>query len=262
MSLYIVIPIIVTLLVALVGYVSIAQYLEKKRAQQQRLLMTLKTRHRNITHMLNSFPPHFLPQELTRLVYAALIDICEQLQPLEPDNSQHPDEIIHINSKLSALDKTKAGQRIILDSPQQMKDIRQHLQALQHFIGQQEVLKVIDKDQTADYMEQVNALNFQLLIDEFIHQAKVAQQSGKLSPAIHYYNLARTQLQAENASQVYDLQIADLDLVITKLETDLANNPEAAPEPAKNNEGLNREWDEFNKMTQLENSWQKKQAYD
>lgn len=262
MTVYLVVPIIIALIAALIVYVSIAQYLEKKRAQQQRLLMTLKTRHRNITHMLNNFPPYYLPPELTRLVYTALIDICQQLQEIEPENNQNPDEIVHLNLKLDAMDKTKLGQRVTLDSPQQIKDIRQHLQTLQHFVSQQEVLKVIDKDQTADYMEQVNALNFQLLIDEFIHQAKVAQQSGKLTPAIHYYNLAKTQLQAENKNQAYDLQLEQLDIVINKLEADLANSPEAAADPVKNNEALSKEWDAFKKTTELESSWQKKQAYD
>ena len=262
MSAYIVVPMIIALLVALISYVCLAQYLEKKRALQQRLLMTLKTRHRNITHMLSSFPPNFLPNELASLVYTALIDICQQLQTIEPENSQNPDEIVHLNIKLDALLTAKASQRVVPDSPQQMKDIRQHLQTLQHFVNQQEVLKAIDKDQAADYLEQVNALNFQVLIDEFIHQAKVAQQSGKLSPAIHYYNLAKTQLQAENKNQMYDEQLEQLDLVISKLESDLASSPEAAADPVKNNEALNKEWDSFNKMKELENSWQKKQAYD
>lgn len=262
MSVYIIAPIIVVLLIALVGYVFTAQYLEKKRAQQQRLLMTLKTRYRNITHMVSGFPPYFLPGELISLIYATLIDICQQLKEMEPDNNQHADEIQHLNNKLEGINKNHTGKRVILDSPQQMKEVRHNLQGLQHFVAQQEVLKTIDKSQSADYMEQINALNFQMTIDEFIHQAKIAQQTGKLTTAIHYFNLAKTQLEAENANLTYDHQIAQLDEIISQLEAEVASNAAATVDPIASNSTLNKEWEAFEKLSDSESSWQKKQAYD
>ena len=129
-----IVAIIIVLLMALAAYAFISQSIEKKRVQRQRVLMALKTKHRNFVHMINGFPPNFLTADLLGLIYRALIDTCEQLSKIEPKEQHHVDDITLYTNQLGALPKTNPAQRPRIENPQIMKDIRQHLHELQHFL--------------------------------------------------------------------------------------------------------------------------------
>lgn len=252
MSIYVVIPIAV-LIIALICYVFISQHLEKQRAQKMRMIMGLKTKYRNMSHMVSGFPPHFLSNELMSLAYRSLLDTCESLHNIEPNNIEYTDEITRINNQLSALSKSAPPQRVLLKDQQQMKEVRQHLQDLQDFVQAQP----ISKPQAKTYLDQIHKITFQMTIDEFIHQAKVAQQGDQLRLAIHYFGLARKQLIDENSTHTYDKQIAQLDAVIEKIEVEASKRPETPAEPVG---AVSKEWEDFNKKP--DTSWQKKHAYD
>jgi hypothetical protein len=242
---------------ALASYVFISQSIEKKRVQRQRALMTLQTKRRNFMHMISGFPPGFLTSDLLGLVYRALIDTCEQLRVLEPKSPQHQDDVTLFTNQLAALPKNAAAQRVRMDNPQQMKDVRQNLQELQRFVIQQEAIRVINKVQADSYVDQIKRVNLQMGVDSYIYLAKQAQQIGKLKLALHYFGLARKLLVGENTGRAYDKQIGQLDVLISKLEeqTQTHKEPEAAePDPAASQ----KEWDSFNP----EDSWKKKQMYD
>jgi hypothetical protein len=260
MSIFIVV-IIVVLLIALAAYAFISQAIEKKRVQKQRILMTLKTKQRNFVHLINGFPPNFLTTDLLSLIYRALIDTCEQLSKIEPKEQRHQDDITLYTNQLDALPKNTVAQRARVENPQAMKDIRQHLQELQHFLVQQESIKAINKVQFSAYIDQIKRLALQMSVDAYLYHAKQAQQAGKLRLAIHYFGLARKLLTTENASRAYDKQIAQLDAIISKLEekAQINGEPEVAAQNASSDEPADKEWDNFKTP---EDAWKKKQIYD
>lgn len=260
MSIYIVISIIV-LLCTLACYAFISQSIEKRRVQKQRILMTLKTRQRNFVHLINGFPPNFLTHDLLGLIYRALIDTCEQLSKIEPKDPRHLDDVTLYTNQLDALPKNNTVQRARIDNPQTMRDIRQHLQELQHFLAQQEASKTINKVQFTTYIDQINRLALQMSVDAYLLQAKQAQQIGKLRLAIHFFLLAKKMLSGENATRTYDKQIAQLDGIIAKLE-EKAQIKGEAPETthsAPPNDTSSKEWENF---TPADDKWKKKQIYD
>jgi len=258
MSIFIV-AIIFALLLALAGYAFITQSIEKKRIQKQRILTTLKTKQRNFVHLINGFPPNFLGSDLLALIYRALIDVCEQLNKIEPKDPRHQDDVTLYTNQLDALPKNSQAQRVRVEAPQAMKEIRQHLQELQNFLVQQEATKVINKVQFVAYVDQIKRLILQMSVDAYLYQGKQAQQVGKLRLAIHFFTLAKKLLAAENASRAYDKQIAQLDGILIKLEekvqlsatTESANSAEASS-ATKETIGEHRP----------EDSWKKKQMYD
>jgi hypothetical protein len=270
MSIYIVSGIIL-LLVLLASYAFISQAIERRRIHRQRLLTALKVRQRNFRHMLTGFPPHFLSNDLIGLVYRALIDTCDQLNKLEPDDPAHAADIQQFTNQLNALKQDTANRKVRLESQDQIKDIRQHLQELYRFVAQQEALKAISKVQAAAFTDQIKRLALQSSVDGYIAQAKLAQQQGKVRLAIHHYGLARKLLLPENASHIYDKQIAQLSSVISKLEEaaiNAKNNAsieddktakDEAPSTSKPTDGLNKEWEKFGGD---EDEWKKKQLYD
>jgi len=257
MSIYIVVSIL-ALIIALASYIFISQSIEKKRVQRQRVHMALQTKRRNFMHMINGFPPGFLTSDLLSLIYRALIDSCEQLRVLAPKDQQYQDDVTLFTNQMAALPKNAAAQRVRLDNPQQMKDVRQNLQELQRFVIQQESLKVINKVQADSYIDQIKRVNLQMGVDSYIYLAKQAQQIGKLKLALHYFGLAKKLLAGENASRAYDKQIGQLDVLISKLEeqAQIHKEPEAAEhDPAT----AEKEWENF---AAPEDSWKKKQIYD
>ncbi len=251
---------IVVLLSALACYAFISQSIEKKRIQKQRILMTLKTKQRNLIHLINGFPANFLTGELLSLIYRALIDACEQLSKIEPKEPRHLDDITLYTNQLGALPKNNTAQRPRVDNPQAMKEIRQHLQELQHFLAQQEALKIINKVQLGAYTDQVKRLSLQMAVDAYIYHAKLAQQAGKLRLAIHYFSLAKKLLIAENATRVYDKQIAQLDDITNKLEEKAQLTGDTSATAATSNDPAGNQWDKFTQ--QDSDAWKKKQIYD
>lgn len=260
MPIYIVV-IIIALLSALACYAYISQSIEKRRVQKQRILMTLKTKHRNFVHLINGFPPHFLTNDLSGLMYRSLINTCEQLSIVEPKDPRHLDDVTLYTNQLDILSKNNTAQRARVDNPQIMKDLKQHLQELQHFLVQQEALKVISKVQFVAYIDQIKRLALQMSVDAYLHQAKQAQQIGKLRLAIHFFKLAKKLLSAENSARTYDKQIVQLDGIVEKLEAKANLNGEAheAPQAAKLNDSAAKEWDSF---APPDDKWKKKRIYD
>jgi hypothetical protein len=261
MSLYIVIALIV-LLSTLACYAFISQAIEKKRIQKQRILMTLKTKQRNFLHLINGFPPNFLTNDLIALIYRALIDTCEQLSKIENKDPRHLEDVTLYTNQLGALPKNNTVQRARVDNPQAMKDIRQHLQELQHFLTQQEALKAINKVQLVAYIDQINRLALQMSVDAYLFQAKQAQQIGKIRLAIHFFLLAKKLLIAENATRGFDKQIAQLSGIIEKLEEKAQTNSEGAPATAQHSalsDPTAKEWENF---APTDDKWKKKQIYD
>jgi hypothetical protein len=190
MSIFIVVTIIV-LLFALAGYAFISQSIEKKRVQRQRILMALKTKHRNLIYLINGFPPNFLTVDLLGLIYRAVIETSEQLSKIEPKEQRHLEDITLYTNHLGALPKNSPAQRPRIENPQVMKEIRQHLQEVQHFLVQQEAAKLINKVQLGAYIDQIKRLSLQMSVDAYLYYAKQAQQAGKLRLAIHYFMLAK-----------------------------------------------------------------------
>lgn len=260
MSIYIVSGIVV-LIIILVSYAFISHSLEKRRVQRQRLLAALKLRERNFKYMVTGLPPHFLSHDLNTLVYRALIETCEQLGKLDPKDPNHQEDASLFAAQLNAIKQGPDKQRIRLENPAQIKEVRQHLQELYRFVAQQEARRQINDVQAAAYGDQIKRLVLQISVDGYVVQAKQAQQLGKLRLAIHFFMLARKLFTSANANHTYDNQIAQLQATIAKLEEAAGQKaPEAETESSDEKPDatvVNKEWEQFG-----DDEWKKKQVYD
>lgn len=223
--------------------------------------MALKTKQRNLIHMLGGFPAGFLSPELMGVVYRALIDTVEQLAKIEPNDGRHRDDITLYSNQLAALPKqNSAAPRPRLDNPQQMKDVKNHLKDLETFITQQEQAKAISKVQSDSFIDQLKRLSLQMGVDAYLYHAKVAQQAGKWRLAIHYFGLAKKMLVSENASRAFDKQITQISSVIVKLEEKAQITPES--EQIKSNDPSAQTAKEWEKFGTPDDAWKKKNIYD
>ncbi len=265
MSVY-VIAAIFLLLTLLAGYLFISHSIEKRKVQRQRLVTALRARRNSFRDLATGFPAGFLSNDLTSLLYRALIDCCEQLTVLEPKDHTHSEQLTLYSNLLSAIKENTQQARVRLDNPQQIKEAHGLLQELYKFVMQQSALKQINQVQTDAYTDQINRMLLQMSVDGHVFNARQAQQAGKIKLAIHFYTLGRKALAAENASHTFDKQIAQLDGVIAKLQEKLDSAGEAAPAtegPAATGKAAapdsSKEWKQFDE----ENAkWKKKQIYD
>lgn len=258
-----VIAAIFLVLTLLAGYLFLSHSIEKRRAQRQRLLVALRARRNSFRDLATGFPAGFLSNDLLSLLYRALIECCEQLARLEPDEHNHTEQMTLYTNLLSSLKENTQQSRARLENPQQIKEAHSLLQELYKFVMQQAALNQINPVQTAAYTDQINRILLQMSVDGHIFNARQAQQAGKIKLAIHFYQLGRKALAAENASHTFDKQIAQLDTVIAKLHEKAENPPTeaaAASQPGHTQDPApSKEWKQFDEEN---DKWKKKQIYD
>ncbi len=250
------------LLLLVAGYMFLSHSLEKRRVRRQRLITALKARRNSFKDLTTGFPTGFLPKDLSNFLYRSLMETCEQLALLEPQDPQYHEQATFYNSQIAANQQVDATQRIRLDNPQQIREARHLLQELHKFIDIQIKASQISQVQAGVYLDQINRLVLQMGVDSHVFNARQAQQAGKNRLAIHHYNLARKLLKTENSSQNFEKQISQLDAVILKLEEKAREVGELASpssEEQGDQAGVNKEWEAFDKEGK---DWKKKQIYD
>jgi len=248
-------------LIILVSYAFISHTLKQRRIQRQRLISALKVRERNFKYMVTGFPPSFLPYDLAALVYRALIDTCDELTRLSPDNAVYKTDTGLYRTELNSLQKTEAT-RVRLENPAQIKEVRQHLQELHRFILAQEASRQLNPVQASVLNDQIKRLSLQTAIDGYMLQARQAQQVGKHRLAIHHLLLAKKALEAENTGHQYDKQIGKIATAIQGLEQKASPHSsvddESISESAEGTPVISKEWEQF----ETDETWKKKQIYD
>lgn len=261
-SIYITIGII-AFIGLLACYAFISQTLEKKRQQKQRLLAALKARARNFKYIITGFPTDFLPKELNVLVHRCLVEVCEQLAQLEPNDGSYLQDLQLYNAQMDELKrKPKPSKRVKLENAQQIKDVKRALEELHKFTVQLETRGRINESQLKAYGAQIKKLVLQISVDAYLINAKQSHTAGKLRLALHYYTLAKKLLVRENGDGAFNAQIEKMTVVITNITAELAlDEPEyeATPDQAALNAEASEEWSSFDKS---DADWKKKNVYD
>ena len=254
---------IIALIATLVCYAFIAQSLEKKRKQKQRLLAALKARSRNFKYIISGFPTDFLPKELNILVYRSLVEACEQLSQIDCNDASHLQDLQLYSGQLEELKrKNKPNKQVKINNPQQIKDVKRALEELNKFIIQQEARGNIDQNQLKIYNHLIKKLVLQISVDSYLINAKQSHKAGKLRLAVHYYILAHKLLGRENPDGSFNKQIQQLADMIKKLQEQLhKDEPEyqETEEQAALKAEASSEW---NSLDKKDDDWKKKNVYD
>lgn len=254
---------IIVLLAALLCYAFIAQTVNQKRQQRERLLQAMRTRARNFKFMLSGFPAGFLPKELTLLVQRSLIDVLETLTKLEPKNSAHADDLLAVTQQVSETQRATANPQHpgSIDNPQQVREVKACLEELYKFVFYLEGKRRMSRQQADGYRALIKQLVLQLTVDSYVLHGRVARDKNKLRLALHYFDLALKLMARERNSGLFDKRIAQLQTLVAELNAKQASEGQEAV-TAQTNDGestISEEWDEFEKE---EKGWKKKQIYD
>ncbi|WNO09930.1 hypothetical protein [Teredinibacter sp. KSP-S5-2] len=255
---------IIVLLAALVCYAFISQTIKTKREQRYRLLQALKVRNRNFKFMLNGFPTGFLPKELTLLVQRSLIDVCEQLSRLEPNDKGHVEDLQTASAQMAETQRqTTVLQRAPLESHQQIKEVKMCLEELYRFIFVLERKSSIPKKSADVYRNMIKQLVVDVTVSSYELNGRAAQQAGKLKLAAHYYSTGLNLLLRQGKSGIHDQKIQQLKALLDQINKEISLTESAdgiPPEEAAERAALEGQWDKFSQGE--ESLWKKKQVYD
>ena len=254
--------VIIVLLAGLVCFAFVSQTIEKNRKQKQRLLAALKMRARSFKYVLSGFPPDFLTPDLTILVHRCLIDVCEQLSRLEPGERQYIDELQLYSQQMEQVQKkTKIQRPKPLENPQQVKEVKSHLEDVNKFVFQLVKRGTLNPAQAQAYSKQIRQLTLQMTIDNYVLNAKQAQGSDKKRLAVHYYGLAHKLLLRANTEGGFSKQIAQLNQVLEGLNEALREeepNYQETDAQLEEKAMAEKAWDTLEEG----NTWKKKSVYD
>lgn len=250
---------IVILLAILACYAFVSQTLALRKQHRDKIQTVLSAKVRNFKHMLNGFPPGFLPKDLTVLVLRSLIDMYEQLVDIEPDNPQYKQDLQSVSQQLNEVQRqTKPVTPAAIDNPQQLKDAKTCLEELHKFVFQLEGKGALNRTQADNYRNLIKQLVLQVTVDAYLFSGRHARQASKTRLAIHYYTLAHKLLSKENKAGAQDKKMAAITQVLQELQEKLQEEEprtNTAPKPAEDGEA------DWNKLKPDE-SWKKKQVYD
>ncbi len=254
MSAIYIVATIIGVIGAVICYLFITQSIEKKRKQRQRLVAALKQRAKVFRYILSGFPPNFLTRELTMLVQRCLTDVLQQLASLEPKEKTHVEELSMISQQLQATQQRKdESKRPTLQSPQQVKDVKQHLQELYKFLMTLQKRGTIKRAEAEDFGDQIKHLVLKISVDSYVVQAKQAKQAGKNKLALHYFSLAKKLIERDESGH-YTAQKKKLEQIITQLESE----EDIQPAATANSEQEGDDWGDV----ETKDSWKKKNVYD
>lgn len=250
-STQLIITAIACLILALIGYVFITQHTAKKRKQQQRLLLALKHRRQLFRGFAAGFPAGFLPIELHHLIYQILVNVCGQLNTLEPQGGHMAD--LNLYKKELATNPATDAQKVPLDSAEKIKETRTLLQELLRYITAQVEHRRMQKPQASAYIAHIRALTLQITVEGAILQAKKAHSENKAPLALHLYKQVQTLLQKNAQNPTYQQLSSSIEEIIAQLEAQCAAiQPSANQDESEGKEDSVIEQDD----------WKKKQVYD
>jgi hypothetical protein len=256
------VALVLLLVIAFAGYSFLNHSIEKRRIRKQRIVTALRARRSVFRDLATGFPIGFLSKDLMALLYRSIIDCCDQLTRIEPEDSSHQDQLAHYTTQLNELHNQEPSARVRLENPQHIREARQLLQELLKFVVQQSAQKLLNPVQAEAYTDQIKRLMMQITVDGHIFNAKQSQAVGKIRLAIHHYGLAKKTMASENLSHSFDKQIAQLDLLIKKLEEKAAALPGNTETGSTSQQPLaNKEWDKL-KPAEKKQDWQIKNLYE
>ena len=264
MSSVLIIVIIVVLLVGLVSFAVISQSVSHAREKRNRSITALKTKARQLKYMVSGFPKGFLPRDISLLLQKNLLNVLEQLSSLEPQESQHKQDLQWIASLLNDTQRVAQPEATeTLENPQQIKEAKLCLEELNSFVTKQEQKGVFNESTAENYRDRMKQMVLELGMDTYILQARSAEQIGKYKLAVlHLENALNMAIKEgySNGQIQKKVNFLKQKLETTRELAEQESSDEQAPKPQHNEEETNEAWQEFENET--DDGWKKKHAYD
>ncbi len=251
-------------IIGIIMLVYVSQYRQRTQDARQREINALQDRLRQFKMLAGALPQQYITPAVRILLGQRAIESLERLGQLDrPDNVQ--DQVLEWKAyQDSAKQAATSNQSASAQPPGQtaVKDIRQMLKILYHFIESQIKHGRIDKASGAQNLQQTLFFMSKVLADAHVAKARQVLKDHRYRIAIHHYHdavaayapIASNPL-AQKTLENYRQQIKELEKQATAAQE--AKN--LAPSPTTTTTQLGAELEQ---LVSKEGTWKKKQTYD
>jgi hypothetical protein len=259
---YIIIGLIV-LTCMLICYVFIKQTIVKRKREKARLFNALVKRSKELLQMLNAFPRHFLPKDLSVFLYRCIVDVFEQLSKLEPERSEFLEQFtLYTTTMETKIREPVNDSQVRLQSSTQINEIRQYLNYLGRFMQKWVQRGNLSDQQYGAYKVTLKNLVNKLMIDNYMLSGTASNDIGKYKLAAHHFTLAKNMIIKEGLASTQKDNLAHINQELARLIEAMKLEDEAAGTVKANIETIttdnNDEWSEL----EAKDGWKKKNIYD
>jgi hypothetical protein len=248
---------------AIICFIFIKQSIAKRKRERKRLLSALEKRSKELLQMLNTFPPHFLPKEISVFLYRCIIDVFEQLSKLEPRRTEFLEQFMLYSATLETTIRQHVNtHKVHLQSTTQINEIRQYLNYLGRFMQKLVQRGNLSNKQYAVYKVILKNLVTKLMIDNYMLSAKKSLDIEKNKLAVHYLTLAKDIIIKEGLVSTQKDNIDHINEELLRLNELLKLEDEAAGKVQVDIDTRvkadDNQWNAF----ESNDDWKKKDVYD
>jgi hypothetical protein len=255
----------IILIVVLISFVFIRQTISKRQKEKLRLHRALDKRSKDLVHMLNAFPPNFLPRDLLVFLYRCIVDTYEQLSKLSPNEPEYLELFKTYTTQMeSVMRAPQSDAEVNLQNSSQINEIRQYLNYLGRFLQKWMQRGNISQKQYVLYKGLLKKLITKLMVDNYMLSAKQSIQIDKPKLAIHYYSLAKSLITKESLLKATKSTLTHIQEELTHLEQRVKEEEadkeaeEALNAETEQDDSEIKEWQQFKE----DEDWKKKNIYD
>ena len=238
----------------------VAHRVEVTKSDLAKKIAFHRDRARSLNFVVDTLPTKHLAKELTELIIQHIVLHLEKALELDPSSN----DVRHRLERVKTMDVNQLNAR---SDPrdvqpgsigQKLKDAQRALKILKEFILQQHRAGVLRRNIATGYIKSLHNLGLQIMLVGLTNQAKYNLREGHTALAIHYYQLAMTELHKNNKDNLFNPQIAQLSQMIKKLKAQQkAETGDDAVEREPSTLG-----DEWEKQIGDEEAWKVKNYYD
>ncbi len=248
----------VVLIVVSILLIFLSQAREKARLERMRRITALEDAHSRMLRMLDELPPQCLTQELRLLLVDRAIEICGELGSM---NTR-----LDVESMLAADQQRR--QQIIggqtasptpIDSADKATNARALLETLFRFVETRHKIGALDSGRARQYLREILFQVHRVKAEYLVFQAREQERRNEARKAIHFLNLACSELAKSKENPVAQRAIATYRQKIQQLEETASGGKKPKKVGASADEKITREWNDF---MEEEEGWKKKADYD
>lgn len=179
-----------------------------------------RDRARSLNFLVDTLPTKHLAKELIQLIVQHIILHLEKALELDPSSSDTRHRLERARTMdVDQLNARSDGKDLQAGSiGQKLKDAQRALKILKQFILQQHRAGVLQRKLATKYIKSLHNLGLQIMLEGLTTQAKNNLREGHTALAIHYYQLAMTELHKNNKDNLFKPQIVQLSQMIKKLK--------------------------------------------
>jgi len=250
----------VILIVVSILLIFLSQSREKARLERMRRITALEDAHSRMLRILDELPPQCLTKELRLLLIDRAIDICGELGSI---NTR-----LDVESMLAAdqqrrhqiMGEQSADQApAAIDTAEKATNARALLESLFRFVENRHKIGALDSGRARQYLREILFQVYRVKADYLVFQAREQERRNEPRKAIHFLNLACTEMAKSKDNPAAQRAIAAYRKKIQQLEEIASGGKSTRKVVSATEQKIDREWNDF---MEEEEGWKKKADYD